>query len=395
MRVGTSRRGVTSKRCAGVRAFSVALCLAFVGGACQSAGPAGSTPSTTSQPAAGTASSVATAARPRSGCKIAATWSNYAEAEFGSFTQGVMDAFNDPIIDYTELDARSSVDYQIADIDKAVDGGIDALIVMPQDPDIVKPAVERALAHGVPVVAVDRPIMNPNVLFVGQDQVRLGELAARALLAFKPSGRFVVIKGDAAQPESVLRRQGMTHGGLPDVGKSSGKLVNAGEVFTPNWDPTTAQTEMEEFLQRNGNRVDMVFVENNGMAGGVVEALKQHGLAGKVLVGASGGDYGDEMSLNNVALGLQTVLVTTERIKLGRAAGEAALALCANPRVEDVTTSLGKPAPLTALGSITIPAILAEPIVFDRTNLQDAIDRHFGTKDYVCKDVPPGSVGGC
>jgi hypothetical protein len=63
--------------------------------------------------------------------------------------------------------------------------------------------------------------------------------------------------------------------------------------------------------------------------------------------------------------------------------------------VEAVVTSAGKPAPFTAPGGITMPAILVEPIVFDRTNLRDAIARHFGTKEYVCKDVPPGSVGGC
>ena len=396
MRVGTSRRGGTSKGRAGVRTFTVALCLAFVGAACQSAGSSGPSPSTVSQPAAGTASSVATGARPRSGCKIAGSWNNYAEIGSGqSIAQGLTDAFNDPSIDYIELDAKSSADDQNAQINKAVDDGIDALIVLAQDPDLIKPAVERALAHGVPVVALERPIMNANVLFVGQDPVRLGELEARALLAVKPSGRFVVIKGSAISTESLLRRQGMTKAGLPDVGKSSGKLVNVGETFTENWDPANAQTEMEEFLQRNGNRVDMAFVESDGMAGGVVAALKEHGLAGKVLVGASGGDDEDEVALNRVALGLQTVVVTTNQTELGRIAGEAALALCANPRVEDVATSLGKPAPFTPLGSITIPAILAEPIVFDRTNLRDAIDRHFGTKDGVCKDVPPGSVGGC
>jgi D-xylose transport system substrate-binding protein len=151
---------------------------------------------------------------------------------------------------------------------------------------------------------------------------------------------------------------------------------------------------MAEFLKRSGNRVDMAFVEDDAMAGGVIAALKEQGLAGKVLVGASGWDT-HEIPLHNVALGLQIVDVAYDLTKEGKVAGEAALALCSNPRIEDVATSLGKPAPFTAPGSLTIPAILVEPIAFDRSNLRTAIDRHLGTADYICEDVPPGSVDGC
>ena len=234
--------------------------------------------------------------------------------------------------------------------------------------------------------------MNPNILFVGADEVRAGALLAGALLAARPSGRFVVIRGSPINIESLLLRQGMTQAGLPDVGKSSDKLVNVGETFTPNWDPAIAQTEMEEFLRRAGNKVDMAFVENDWMAGALFAALKDKGLAGKVLVGSAGGG---PWALNRVALGLQTVDVATDPNQVGRIAGEAAVALCSNPRVEDVATSVGKPAPFTAPGSITIPAILVEPIAFDRSNLRTALDRQFGTAYYVCKDVPPGSVDGC
>ena len=376
------------------RMLGLAMCLGLIGAACQSTGSSSPSPSSASLPSV-TTSSAEPGVSPRAGCKIAVSWNNVAEIAGGPFGQGVTDAFNDPSIDYIELDAKSSTDDQTAQINKAIDDRIDALIVMAQDPDLIKPAIERALAHGVPVVALVRPIMNANILFVGQDEFRVGELEARALLAARPSGRFVVIKGDANNTQSLLRRQGMTKAGLPDVGKSSDKLVNVGETFTPNWDPAIAQTEMEEFLQRNGNRVDMAFVENNGMTGGVVAALKEHGLAGKVLVGAIGGDDEDVIALNRVALGLQTVVVATDQAELGRVAGEAALALCAKPRVEDVTTSVGKPAPFTAPGGPTIPAILVEPTAFDRTNLRAAIDRHVGMADYVCKDVPPGSVDGC
>jgi D-xylose transport system substrate-binding protein len=292
------------------------------------------------------------------------------------------------------MDAKSSATEQSAQIDKAVDDGIDALIVLAQDPDGIKPSVERALAHGVPVIALHRAITNPNVLFVGPDEVRMGELAAQAVLAVKPSGRFVVIKGDESQIRSGLLRQGMTRAGLPDVGKSSDTLVNVGETYTPFWDPNTAKTEMDDFLRRNADKVDIAFAEQDGLTDGVMAALDERHLAGKVLVAGIGGEL-PETALHRIALGLQTVEVVTDPSVEGRVAGEAALALCADHRVGDVTTSGGKPAPLSADGSVTVPAILVPPIAFDRTNLRVALAKHFGTADYVCKDVKPGTVDGC
>ena len=75
--------------------------------------------------------------------------------------------------------------------------------------------------------------------------------------------------------------------------------------------------------------------ENDGMAGGVVAALEAQGLAGQVPVS---GQDGDLAALNRVALGTQTVSVWKDARELGTAAGEAAVALCANP---DVTAVAG------------------------------------------------------
>jgi D-xylose transport system substrate-binding protein len=374
-----------------VRMLGLAPCLGLVGAACQS-----TVPSSPSHPPA-TASSAAPSSTSPAGCRIGVSWSNHNENRISySFAPALYGALEAGGGDYVAMDAQSSQDDQIAQINKAIDDGIDALVVLPMNPDLIAPALERAVAQGVPVVALEQPVMNPNVLFVGADEVRAGALVAGALLAARPSGRFVVIKGNAIHISSLLLRQGMTQAGLPDVGKSSGTLVNVGETFTPNWDPYVAETEMNEFLERSGNKVDMAFVEDDGMAGGVIAALKEQGLAGKVLVGASGGDTDThEQALHNVALGLQIVDVAYDLPQEAKAAAEAALALCSNPRVKDVATSAGRPAPFTAPGSITIPAILVEPIAFDRSNLRTAIDRHFGAADYICQDVPPGSVDGC
>ena len=127
----------------------------------------------------------------------------------------------------------------------------------------------------------------------------------------------------------------MTEAGIPDVGETdpAGKIVIVGEKYTDNWDPANAQTNMEQILTANNNEVDAVLSENDGMAGGVIAALDAQGLAGKVPVT---GQDGDKAALNRVALGTQLVSVWKDARELGKAAGEAAIALCADPDLAEV-----------------------------------------------------------
>ena len=114
----------------------------------------------------------------------------------------------------------------------------------------------------------------------------------------------------------------------------SGDIKIVGETYTDNWDPAKAQTEMEQFLTADNNKVDAVLSENDGMAGGVIAALEAQGLAGKVPVS---GQDGEQAALNRVALGTQTVDVWKDARELGKAAGEAAVQLCKDTDVSKVS----------------------------------------------------------
>ena len=60
----------------------------------------------------------------------------------------------------------------------------------------------------------------------------------------------------------------------------SGKIKNVCETFTDGWKPDNAQKEMEQCLTKQHNKVDAVVSENDGMASGVVAALKAQGTGG-------------------------------------------------------------------------------------------------------------------
>jgi D-xylose transport system substrate-binding protein len=262
------------------------------------------------------------------------------------------------------------------------------VIILAQDGTAIKPAVASAIAAGAAVIAYDRLIEDPAALYITFDNVLVGKLEAEALLKVKDSGNYVVIKGNKADANADFLRAGMVQAGVPDVDQSTDKLKNVGETYTDNWDPAKAQTEMEQFLTANNNAIDIAFVENDGMAGGVIAALTAQGLAGKVPVS---GQDGDLAALNRVALGTQTVDVWKDARLLGKAAGEAAAQLCGDKDIKKVT-GVGQ---FDSPGGNSMTSILLTPQAITKDNLNVVLDAGWITKADLCKDVTAGSVPGC
>ena len=209
------------------------------------------------------------------------------------------------------------------------------LVILAQDGTAIKPAVAKAISEGVAVIAYDRLIEDPKALYITFDNVEVGRMQARAVFAAVPAGNYVFIKGNQADANADFLR-----GGQQEILKAaidSGAIKNVGESYTDNWDPAVAQTNMEQFLTANNNDVDAVVASNDGMAGGVVAALKAQGLAGKVPVS---GQDGDLAALNRVALGTQIVSVWKDARELGKAAGVAAAQLCADKDISKVKSTI-------------------------------------------------------
>ena len=141
----------------------------------------------------------------------------------------------------------------------------------------------------------------------------------------------------------------------------------------------------QQILTANNNKVDAVWSENDGMAGGVVAALAAQGLAGKVPVS---GQDGDLAALNRVALGTQTVDVWKDARLLGDAAGKAAVQLCASPDVSKVSGT----APFKSPGGNTITSILLQPQPITKDNLNVVVDAGWIDKATLCKDVQAASA---
>jgi D-xylose transport system substrate-binding protein len=322
-------------------------------------------------------------------CMVGVSWNNYQEERWAKWDEpAIKDALQANGCTYISNDAKSSSDAQLANVDALINQGANVVIILAQDGTAIKPAVTKALNNGVPVIAYDRLIEDTGAFYITFDNVKVGYMQAEALLKVKNSGNFVVIKGNKADANADFLRQGYVQAGVPDVGQSSATLKNVGETYTDNWDPSKAQTEMEQFLTANNNQIDIAFTENDGMAGGVVAALQAQGLAGKVPVS---GQDGDAAALNRVALGTQTVDVWKDARELGKAAGEAAAQLCGNKDISKVSNTITFDSP----GGNKLTSILLKPIAITKDNLNVVLDAGWITKAVLCQGVTAGSVGGC
>jgi D-xylose transport system substrate-binding protein len=326
-------------------------------------------------------------------CTVGVSWNNYQEERWAKWDEpAIKAALAKAGLTYVSNDAKSSADTQLSNVDALINQGAKVLIILAQDGTAIKPAVAKALAAGVPVIAYDRLIEDKGAFYITFDNVLVGKLQAEALLKVKNAGNFVVIKGNKADANADFLRDGMVQAGLPKAGESSATLKNVGETYTDNWDPANAQNEMAQFLTKNNNKIDIAFVENDGMAGGVIAALKSQGLAGKVPVS---GQDGDAAALNRVALGTQTVDVWKDARLLGNAAGEAAVQLCAKTAMDKITTAQGASKIFKTPGGNDVNSILITPQAITKDNLQVVLDAKWIDKATLCKDVTAGSVAGC
>ena len=367
------------KRLFALAGAAVLLLAACGGGGTASTGPGATTGATTPASTGGTAG----------GCTIGVSWNNYQEERWAKWDEpAIKAAIEAGGGKYISNDAKSSADTQNSNVANLISQGAKVVIILAQDGTAIKTAVASALAANVPVIAYDRLIEDPKVLYITFDNKLVGKLQAAALLKAKSSGNFVVIKGNKADANADFLRAGMVEAGLPDVGKSTDALKNVGETYTDNWDPAKAQAEMEQFLTANTNKIDLAFVENDGMAGGAIAALTAQGLAGSVPVS---GQDGDLAALNRVALGTQTVDVWKDARLLGKSAGESAVQLCSNPDPSKVSGI----AAFTTPGGNNVSAIQLKPDPITKDNLKDVLDAGWITKDKLCAGVTAGSVTGC
>jgi len=318
---------------------------------------------------------------------IGVSWSNFQEERWKTDEAAIKAAIEKAGGSYISADAQSNPGKQLTDIESLITKGANALIVLAQDSDAIRPAIEKATQEGIPVVGYDRLIEIPSAFYITFDNKEVGRMQARAVHAAKPKGNYAFIKGSSTDPNANFLFAGQIE--VLKAAIDKGDIKNVGEAYTDQWLPANAQKNMEQILTKNNNKVDAVVASNDGTAGGAVAALSAQGLAGSVPVS---GQDGDKAALNRVALGTQTVSVWKDARELGKNAAEIAIALAGGKKLSDIpgsTTFSDGPK------KQKMTARLLKPVPITKDNLSVVIGAGWITKDAVCQGVKAGSVSVC
>ena len=317
---------------------------------------------------------------------IGVSWSNFQEERWKTDEAAMKAAIEAAGDSYISADAQSSASKQLTDVEALIAQGANALIILAQDSSAIGPAVEKAVAEGIPVVGYDRLIENTDAFYITFDNAEVGRMQARAVLAAMPEGNYAFIKGSSSDPNADF-----LFGGQMEVLKEAmdaGKIVNVGEAYTDGWKPENAQRNMEQILTANENKIDAVVASNDGTAGGVVAALASQGLDGSVPVS---GQDGDHAALNRVAMGTQTVSVWKDARELGKNAAAIAAMLADGKAMADIPGAVqwsGGP------GGVEMNAVFLAPVPITADNLDVVIDAGWIEKDKVCQGAAD-SVAAC
>jgi len=318
---------------------------------------------------------------------IGVSWSNFQEERWKTDEAAIKAALEAAGDKYISADAQSSASKQLTDVESLISQGANALIILAQDSSAIGPAVEKAVAEGIPVVGYDRLIENKDAFYLTFDNKEVGRMQAQAVFDVKPEGNYVFIKGNGADPNADFLFAGQMEV-LKDA-IDGGKIKNVGEAYTDGWLPANAQKNMEQFLTANDNKVDAVVASNDGTAGGAIAALDAQGLAGSVPVS---GQDADHAALNRIALGTQTVSIWKDSRALGKAAAEIASQLADGKKMEEIPGAVKWS---DGPNKVEMTSVFLKPVAITKDNLNLVIDAGWVSKDVVCQGVKAGSAAVC
>ena len=250
-------------------------------------------------------------AAPASDLRVGVFYYNYADA-YISTVRTAMDAELDALgVEYQNFDGQTNQANQMDQINTAITDGYNLLIVNIVEnasPDAAQNVVDAASAQGIPVIFFNRDF-DASVLqsyedsaFVGTDPAEAGHMQGQAIGEYLVANydavdlngdgeiSYVMFKGQEGNPEAEYRTQyGVEDADaiLEEAGKPALKFYDDSNTdkylvdTTGAWSAQAATDYMNTILGQyndgNGNMIELVIANNDGMAEGAIAALQTVG----------------------------------------------------------------------------------------------------------------------
>ncbi|MEW2635540.1 substrate-binding domain-containing protein [Streptomyces sp. NPDC048389] len=259
--------------------------------------------------------------------------------------------------------AKQDATQQSQQVETMITNKVDALILDAVDSKAIANSVKKAKDAGIPVVAYDRLAEGPIDAYTSFDNEEVGRVQGKALLEAlgdkAESGQIVMMNGSVTDPNAALFKKG-AHAEL------DGKVNIGKEYDTKEWKPENANANMEAAISALGkDKIVGVYSANDGMAGGIITALKAAGVS--PLPPVTGQDA-EISGVQRIVAGEQFMSVYKPYAPEASAAAEMAVALAKGEKLDSIAKStVDSP---TTKG---VPAVLVPVVSLTQDNIKDTV----------------------
>jgi D-xylose transport system substrate-binding protein len=258
-------------------------------------------------------------------------------------------------------DAGGDDDLQFQQVKDMINAGIKVLVLLPHDPAMANRMVETAKSAHVKVISYDRLVPNSDVdLYVSFDRIETGRMQAEYLLKHAPKGNYVLIAGSPSAEDAKTLHDAQLSVLQPFIDRGDIKVIADG--YTKDWLPSEAYLFMLKAIDSAQGNIAAVVASNDGLAGGAIQALREHNLAGKVAVSGQDADLAAVICIAN---GTQTMTVYKPIVNEAARAAEEAVRLAKGEKAHaDGTMSNGK---------VKVPSIMLKPVAVTKDNIMTTV----------------------
>lgn len=209
---------------------------------------------------------------------------------FMTYTRNAMTSAAEGNAELIMNDSQNNQSVQNDQVDVMISKGVDSLVINLVDPGAAPTIADKAKAAGIPVVFINKEypdgtdkIEYDHTWYVGTQSKESGDIQGKLVAeAWKEHPewdrngdgkmQYVMIMGEPGHPDAEARTKYSV-----EYIKNEGIEVEELEKQTGMWDATKGKELMTTWLGKEGDKIEMVLCNNDGMALGVVEALKADG----------------------------------------------------------------------------------------------------------------------
>ncbi|WP_162300583.1 sugar ABC transporter substrate-binding protein [Anaerosacchariphilus polymeriproducens] len=213
------------------------------------------------------------------------------------------------------LIANYDQELQNAQVQKFIDEKVDFIFIIPVDSETVKPALEASREAGIPVINIDTPVYDKELVLsiISSDNYKIGTLIGLDLIQRLNSAKIVIIDF----PESVSTTNRVN--GFMDIIKDKPQYEVV-EILPGDTQYLNSKKAMESVID-SGIEFNVVMAVNDLSAFGAMDALDEAGINSGILIyGVDGSPEAKRL----IAQGKMTASVAQSPNELGMYSAEMA-----------------------------------------------------------------------